>query len=132
MHNPEGQTMSNEPLSFEEEFLVGSNPHGYSFYVGRLDDRWLGYAIGAAMVFVFPGISTDHRIGVADRDEAIRRLGAIAQDPASGYGGIKAWFVEEALRGDPVAYRCKVCGEVCCGEDHDADDERQYWEDFRL
>ena len=123
--------MKNEPIQIEQEVDVGRNSHGYTFHVGLLSGYWLGYAQGAETIFLFPGIRTGHQLGILDRDEAIRRVGAIAQDPASGYGGIEEWSVEESLRGDPAAYLCPVCDEVCCGEDH-SDEDSDYSQDFPI
>jgi hypothetical protein len=107
-----------DAIKIEEQVLVGSNRHGYTFAVGRLGDRWVGYAGGGGMLFILPGMSEDHELGLTDRDEAIRRVGACALDGGQGYGGIDEWHVPEDLRGDPDAYRCAVCDEVCCDEDH--------------
>jgi hypothetical protein len=111
-----------EPVAIEEQVIIGDNRHGYAFAVGRVGDRWLGYAITRLGLFLFPGVSEGVDLGMEDRDEAIRRVGAIAQDLNSGYGGVETWHVPEELRGDPGRYRCDVCGEICCEDDHDLDD----------
>jgi hypothetical protein len=114
-----------EPVPIHEQLLIASNRHGYTFAVGRVDDRWLGYAIGlmkdgSKMLFVLPGVGDGPELGVTDRAEAIRRTSAIAlTDPS--YGWVETWHVPEDLRGDPEQYRCAECGEVCCGEDHTQD-----------
>lgn len=108
-----------EPLAFEEILSIGTNAHGYSFAVGRVGERWIGFAAGrvapaphSAGIFVFSELSEDYVLGLKDRDEAIRYTGALAQDPEQGYGGITRWHVPEALRGDPEALRCTKCGEI--------------------
>jgi hypothetical protein len=109
---------ADKPIKFEDSLLVGRNSHGYTFGVGRVGRYWLGYAIGGGMIFMLPGVDTGVELGLLDVTEAMLRVGAIAQDPAHGYGGIEEWFVAESLRGDPEAYRCSLCREVCCGGDH--------------
>ncbi len=118
-----------ESLTFSETLMIGSNEHGYSFGVGLLSDRWLGFSIGddgnvLPMLFVMPEISEDFQLGIPDRDRCIRMAGAIAQDPERNYGGISTWLVAEDLRGDPEDFRCPLCREVCCGgcEDYYGDD----------
>lgn len=118
--------MASDPIVFEEQREVGMNSH-YLLGVGRVGDYWAGYAIGGGMIF-FLHINTGHQLGLVDQAEAIRRVGAIAQDVAQGYGGIEEWFVPEDLRGDPERYRCRTCGEVCCGDDHISDDWDPEWE----
>jgi hypothetical protein len=120
--HPEAPGAHGVPIKFEDSLLVGRNSHGYTFGVGRVGRYWLGYAIGGGMIFILPGIDTGAQLGLLDVNEAMLRVGAIAQDPAHAYGGIEEWFVAESLRGDPEAYRCGKCGEVCCGGDCDRDD----------
>jgi hypothetical protein len=109
-------------LSFSEVLNVGDNRR-YLFAVGKLADRWAGFAVGKPrpgkpdeprMIFIFPEISDDYTLGIESRDEAIRMTAAIAQDPESNYGGIKRWFVEDALRASPDDYRCEHCQRVGC------------------
>jgi hypothetical protein len=97
-----------------DPLVIGDNDLGYTFVVGRLDDRWLGGAIGAGMLFVFPEITVGCYLGVSDRETAIRMTSAIAQDPEHGYGGITRWRVDPRLRAAPDDFRCRHCGEVCC------------------
>ncbi len=120
-----------DPIRIDEQIEVGRNEWGYSFAVGRVLDRWLGYAIGGGGIFFFAGVADGPLLGLIDRDEAIRRVGAIARDDAQGFGGVAAWSVPEDLRGDPERYRCPVCDEVCCGADHEYDDE-DGWDGGRI
>lgn len=114
-----------EPLSFEELITVGSNDLGYTFFVGRLKGRWIGFALGTVqrpqgetgMIFIFPEVAEQFVLGLPDRDAAIRMTGAIAQDPESGYGGISQWLQPKELRGDPAKFRCPQCGRIGCQGD---------------
>ena len=112
-------TQSGSPaFELSETVLVGENDYGYQFAVGRHGDSWVGFAVGTTeagrMLFLFPEISSGVVMGIGSRDEAIRMVGAIAEDPEHGYGGIDRWFVNESLRGTPDEYRCADCGEVGC------------------
>jgi hypothetical protein len=120
--------MSTTPITIEEEVEVGTNGFGYTFCVGLVSGCWLGYARTGGGLFLMSEIATGHQLGIVDRDEAIRRVGALAQDPENAYGGIDLWFVAEDLRGDPEAYRCAECGRVCCDGDHEDDgfDHEEY------
>ena len=101
---------------------IGDNDHGYSFVVGEVDGRWLGCAIGSGMIFILPGMSEEHRLGLSDREQAIKLTGAVALDPTHGYGGITRWFVPEDLQGKPEDFACSECGSVGCEPDaHDVD-----------
>jgi hypothetical protein len=111
-----------ESIQIEEQVLVGRNSHGYTFAVGRISDRWLGYALGGGGMFIFPEISENHDLGLPDMNDAIRRVSALAQDPERGYGGIEQWYIAESLRADPDQFRCSNCGEVCCDGECDLDD----------
>ena len=115
-----------KPIQIEEQVEVAYNEYGYRFCVGRVGSRWMGYALGGGGMFFMPGVSEGCVMGLTDRDEAIRRVGAIAQDPEESFGGVQAWSVPPALRGKPEDYRCKECGRVCCegdhGEDYDPED----------
>jgi len=89
---------SSPSLEIKETLLIGENDRGYQFCVGLIGDRWCGFALGRS----------------SDRDEAIRKTGAIACDPESAYGGVTRWYVDEPLRGDPEDFRCAFCGDVDC------------------
>lgn len=107
-----------------ERIPVGENSHGYSFEVGSIlaeDDSfvWVGYAHGAGMLFILPGMSEEHVLGLKDRDRAIRLTGAIAQSAEHGYGGVDRWFVDESLRGRPEDFTCESCQGVGCPGDCD-------------
>lgn len=112
-------------LTFEDLVTVGCNDHGYTFFVGRLKDRWVGFALGTVQrpqgetgaMFIFPEVAEQFVLGLPDRDAAIRMTGAIAQDPESGYGGISKWLQPKELRGDPAKFRCPQCGRVGCQGD---------------
>lgn len=110
-------------IQMAEPVKVGENDHGYLFVVARVTgttgDRWVGGAVGVgrdgvAMFFVFPEVSDGILLGMADRDEAIRLTGALAQDPEGGWGGIERWFVDGDLRGHPENYQCGRCDRVGC------------------
>ena len=118
-----------EALELTEVVWIGRNAHGYTFGVGRLGDRWVGFARGEWSehgearqdLFVFPEVSYGPLLGLPDRTQAILITGAIAQDPVHGYGGVEEWLVPPELRGDPDAFRCEDCGDVGCqGECHEA------------
>ena len=113
--------MSTEPLRIRTQTVVGTNARGYTFAVGLVGDRWLGYALGGGGLFVFSEVSrgVDLGMGLDDREEAIGRVAALAQDPGHGFGGVDRWHVPERLRADPEVYRCEICGEVLCDSDHD-------------
>jgi hypothetical protein len=55
-------------------------------------------------------------------------VGALAQDPDQGFGGVDTWLVPKKLRGDPEKFRCKKCSKVGC-DGHDCEDIG-YDEDF--
>jgi hypothetical protein len=110
-------------LKLNDPFIIGYNDHGYMFGVARVGERWVGFALAALSngrdgMFLLPGISSDHRLGLADRERAIRMVGAVASAPEHGYGGIERWFVGEELRGKPDDFRCVECGEVGCSGEH--------------
>jgi hypothetical protein len=111
--------MSDEPITFEETLLIGENDRGYRFGVGRVGDRWIGFALGrtitGGMLFLLPEIAVDHQLGLTLRDEAIRQVAAIAQDPEHAFGGVDRWYVAPELRASPDDYRCEHCGEILCG-----------------
>lgn len=114
-------------ISLTETFKIAENDHGYSFGVGRLGDRWTGFAVGDCgngeqMMFFLPGIAEDYQLGLTDREKVVKLVGAIAQAPEHGYGGIARWFVSEDLRGKPEDFRCAKCDEIGCpGECDDFD-----------
>jgi len=102
----------------------------YLFCVGRCEGRWIGFTVGRGpkhrnMMSLLPQIASDYRLGLEDRDEAVRQTTAIAQDAAAGYGRIEEWHVPAGLIADPDDYRCDVCGEICCGNDHEAKSSNQ-------
>lgn len=108
-------------MRIDQTLLIGENEH-YQFFVGRMGDRWIGFAVGDLeggdrLMCVFPEIADRYQLGLVDRDEAIRRTGAIACDVESSYGGVTTWHVDEDLRGDPDSYRCATCGRICCSGD---------------
>lgn len=112
-------------IEITNQLLVGANA-SYSFRVGQVGKRWVGFAFGGGMIFFFPAISEGHQLGILDKDKATRLTGAIAEDENSGYGGIDRWSVPEELRGKPDDFRCKVCDEVGCSADHSQDDFDEY------
>jgi len=115
------------PIIITDVVMVGDNPV-YSFCVGRTrDKRWLGFARARIRpgrrrpeptLFLLPEVSEGFCLGVKTRAVAIRLTGAVAQDPACAYGGIKRWFVPPALRGKPGDFRCGNCGGIGCTGEH--------------
>lgn len=129
-------------LALHDVEIIGENDYGYRFGVGRLDTRWIGFALGSqyaeqvraaleseglpvepGMLFTFPEICEDFQLGIFDRRRCVLLTGALAQDPEKGYGGIEHWHVPEELRGKPDDFRCPHCDRIgCdgreCGEDH--------------
>lgn len=103
-------------LEVKEGFLIGVNNQGYSFSVGLLGDRWVGFAQHKddRMIHFFPEISEEFEMGLPDKETAIRLTAALAQTPEKGYGGVDRWFIKEDLRGNPADYRCGECQEVGC------------------
>lgn len=111
-----------EAYGMHEIVRIGANDYGYWFGVGRMGERYIGFAIGELsngdrMMFMLPGIAENHTLGITDRERAVKWTGAIAQDPTYGYGGISRWFVPEELRGKPDDFRCADCEEVGCAGD---------------
>lgn len=101
--------------------LIGTNKHGYGFRVRHVGHGlWAGEAFATVngeentftlLQFVRP----DGSHGMADQRKAILMTGALANDPANGYGGIDEWFIDEEFRGKPEDMRCEVCDEICMG-----------------
>lgn len=119
-------------LDLTDVFFIGEND-AYRFGIGRLGDRWVGFAqegqasersrrafrsegmdVAPGMLFFFPEVSEGFELGVADRQHAILLTGALAQDPENCYGGVEKWHVPEGLRGDPENFRCQHCDRVGC------------------
>lgn len=106
-------------IQITDRLDIGENDHGYKFAVGKIGDRWVGFADGKLddgnrMFFLFPEISEDYQMGLTDRDGVIKLTGAIAQSVEHGYGGIARWFIPEELRGDPKDFTCERCESVGC------------------
>ena len=116
-------------MKIDDVSLIASNRHGYGFYVGRIADRWIGFATELnpqqrSGLFVFAEVSEGVLLGVCDRDRAILVTSAVAQSVEHGYGGVDEWKVAEPLRGKPEDFRCKQCDELFCkGECLDFDFE---------
>lgn len=109
----------NPTLKVAEATVIAHNEL-YQFAVGRVEEQWVGYAIGhcndhTRMLF-YLNITGNNSIdlGLENRDEAIRRTAAMAQAPEHGYGGVDAWFIDEPLRASPDEYRCPHCEELFC------------------
>lgn len=121
-----------EPLNLTDLCIIADNTHGWCFCVAKLNStRWVGFAapprslaekafaseglpVDPQMLMIFPEVSEGYRMGVLDRDLAIRMTGAVAQDPESCYGGIERWHVPEELRGKPEDFRCERCERIGC------------------
>jgi hypothetical protein len=117
----------NDYVPLDKVTMIGRNEQ-YGFGVGQIGKRWVGFAVGHTdeekMLFFFPEIMEEFQMGVMDKEDAIKKAGAIAQDEEKGYGGIEEWYVEERLQADPEEFRCLICGVVLCGgceEDEDDD-----------
>jgi hypothetical protein len=110
-------------LKIVRAIVLGDNKH-YTFAVGQIaGERWIGFARGREPgesglgLFVLPEISEGCQLGIRSLRQAILMVGAIAQDPEHGYGGVERWMVAERLRGRPEDFRCETCGTVCCSGD---------------
>jgi len=111
------------PLSIDEMVQVGCNGD-WLFGVGRASGRWIGFALGVDLItgptgatrfmHVFSEVSERYQLGLVDRDQAIRLVGALAEDEEGGFGRVAEWFVPPELRGDPETFRCRSCGCVGC------------------
>ena len=119
-------------LKIESFEFVGRNEH-WQFAVAKVGDRWLGVALEGKFtrqardafqaqglpvpddyMHVFAKVSDGFELGMKDKNRAMLLVGAIAQDPEQGFGGVDEWLVPEELRGDPEKFRCLKCGEVGC------------------
>lgn len=131
-------------LKIEALDLIGRNAE-WQFGVARIGDRWLGVALESeptrlaraafaseglpfdkGYMHVFAEVSEGIELGMQEKTIAMLLVGALAQDPEHGFGGIDEWLVPEVLRGDPEKFRCEKCGDVGCGgrdctETYDAD-----------
>lgn len=108
-----------ESMPLSDVLVIGSNDHGYQFAVGRMETRWIGFAIGdledgTRMLFIFPEVSQGVLLGLANKVQAIRLTAAVACDPEQGYGGIKRWRIPPRLRGTPEEFRCERCHALNC------------------
>jgi hypothetical protein len=102
-------------LDIQDPTLLASNSQ-WQFCIGRLEQRWIGYAFAPAHHFadIMPEISLDGQLGHPDRDHAVKLTTAIAQDPEHAYGEITDWFVSLDQRGHPDSFRCHHCERVAC------------------
>jgi hypothetical protein len=106
-------------IQITDRFEIGENDHGYRFAIGKMGDRWIGFADGdlgngKRVLFMFPHISENYQMGMADRDLVIKLTGAIAESLEHGYGGIERWFIPDELRGKPEDFTCEYCEGVGC------------------
>jgi hypothetical protein len=106
-------------IKMTDRLDIGENDQGYKFAIAKIGERWVGFADGALengdrIIFMFPHISEDYRMGLTDRDLVIKMTGAIAQANEHGYGGVARWFVPEDLRGRPEDFTCEYCESVGC------------------
>ena len=104
-----------ETLEITNQKIIGINSHGYRFGVLQMkgSDDWHGFAFGGKTIFLLPGCSN-----IKDRDECIKRVGAVVNNPEHGYDGIGSWLVGENLRGKPGDFICEHCGNDCCEDDY--------------
>jgi len=104
-------------IEIEDALLVGENELS-KFLVGRVEGRWMGFALqgpkGQGGMFVFTELHEGTQLGLLDRERAIRLTGAVACDPEAMYGGIDRWHVPAELRGRPDDFRCVLCSQVGC------------------
>lgn len=106
--------MNDAGIQIEEIFKIGENDYGYQFGICRIGKEWHGFASGADTMFFLP-----HAEDANKSKRLIKLVGAIAQSPEYGYGGIHRWFVIEELRGQPSEFLCATCGSVgCTPEEH--------------
>lgn len=104
-----------DPLHFEQTAILADN-RWWTFCVGRIGERWLGYAVDAASGFgnVFPQVSEDNQLGLRDYGRAAKLTTALAQDPEQGLGEVERWFIPEGARGKPEDFRCGHCEQIGC------------------
>ncbi|MCE9605055.1 MAG: hypothetical protein K8U03_09170 [Planctomycetia bacterium] len=113
-------------IDCSRSITIAENEHWW-FNVGPITGteppRWVGYALGKQRVegslalMLFPEVSDGCELGLLNKWRAVLLTGAIAQDPASCYGGVANWFVDEQDRGSPEDFRCQRCGDVGCTGD---------------
>lgn len=103
-----------ESLQIRDVLKIGDNQYGYYFAVGRIDNRWIGWAGAEQAIFLFPEIEENYELGLLDRDLVIKLTGAIAQSAEYGYGGIDQWYIPASLRGKPEDYTCQHCCSIGC------------------
>lgn len=105
-------------LQLQQTAMLAAND-SWTFCVGRMGDRWLGFAVGfledgAKFVNVFPEVSEGAQLGIRDYARAVKLTTAIAQDPEQGLGGVEHWFIPPGARGNPDDFRCANCDRVGC------------------
>lgn len=124
-----------EPVEIDDALLMGDNDVGYEFFIGRVQGRWIGFAaadvpgVEGKGIFVFHEISDGPLLGLTDRDEAIRRVHAVATAPENGFGGVDRWYSDEQLRAEPAAYRCGHCDQLCCDGECELGEIDDYWQE---
>lgn len=104
-------------INIEEAHLWGRNEF-YDFYIGRVGDRWAGFAVGVIdetqrMAFMLPGVSEGFNVGCVDREEAFRLTVAIILDGAGGYGPVDEWLDDTYRLVDVEQFRDQYSGEIC-------------------
>lgn len=119
--------ITSREIDIAERLDIGENDHGYKFAVGKIGDRWVGFADGELdgsdrMLFMFPAISDDYQLGLKNRELVIKLTGAIAQSGEHAYGGIARWFIPAELRGNPKDFICEYCECVGCRGTCESDD----------
>jgi len=141
-----GEIGHNVPLEIHDILLIGENDYGWEFAVGRIGERWLGFARDGAFsqhvrqafaseglavepgyMHLFPEVAEGVEIGLPDKERAILLTGALAQDPEQPFGGIDRWHVPEEQRGKPDDFRCPNCDRVGCDQKECQEDD--YGED---
>lgn len=129
---------SKQTIQISDSTRIGTN-YDYQFYVGKVCERWIGFARPNVKdptgIFVFSQVSEGVYLGLTDRNEAIKRTAAFAESDEYGYGGITEWLLDESLRGKPEDYECSLCQTIFCeGECLDDEDwyDQAYPEDINL
>lgn len=100
--------------------ILGVTARSAVVAVGDLGGRWVGLVSTRpddwepATCWILPTVAEGVCLGLLDQAEAIRRTTALAQADDALWGPVVRWEVPAGERGDPEAYRCRHCGEVCC------------------
>lgn len=106
-------------IELKEEVWIARTAH-YCWGVGRVGQRWIGFAVGPLIrdvervLFAIPEISEGVMLGIEDLNRAVRMTSAYAASEESDFGLVTEWLIPEEDRGDPEDYRCDGCGQLFC------------------